>query len=33
VAGEMVVAWIVTFPACAAIGWATAMLFKLLGLA
>ncbi|CAA9288489.1 MAG: Probable low-affinity inorganic phosphate transporter [uncultured Chloroflexi bacterium] len=31
VAGEMVMAWVVTFPVCAAIGWATGMLFKLLG--
>jgi PiT family inorganic phosphate transporter len=29
VAGEMVMAWIVTFPACAAIGWLVATLFKL----
>jgi inorganic phosphate transporter, PiT family len=32
VAGEMVMAWIVTFPACAFIGWLTGMAFKLAGL-
>ena len=31
VAGEMVMAWIITFPACAAIGWLTGTAFKLLG--
>src|SRR5919108_1292599 len=32
VAREMVLAWIVTFPACAAISWGVATLFKLLGI-
>ena len=31
VAAEIVLAWIVTFPACAAIAWVVAMLFQLLG--
>jgi PiT family inorganic phosphate transporter len=31
VAGELVTAWIVTFPACGVLGWAVAMIFKLLG--
>jgi inorganic phosphate transporter, PiT family len=31
VAREMVLAWIVTFPACAAIGWLTGMVFNFLG--
>lgn len=32
VVGEMVMAWIVTFPVCAIIAWATAMLLKLAGI-
>ena len=31
VAQEMVLTWIITFPACAAIAWAVATLFKQLG--
>jgi inorganic phosphate transporter, PiT family len=31
VASEMVTAWVLTFPACLALGWAVATLFTLLG--